>query len=146
MLPRTMVGGGARHGGKSNDVLVAAWMSGWCRGDGEETLVVFPAAGSATLGIELGWGQWGGGSEPRVWSPWPSPPLIGTVRQGPTSQEYGWTPPIMAQVKVQVAVGLSWWEINLTFFPLISPYTVTLYFDAFHFTLISFTIPSQINA
>jgi hypothetical protein len=52
-------------------------------------LVVIPAAGSATLGIEPGLGWWGGGSEPHVWSPWPLPLFIGTMRQGPTSQEYG---------------------------------------------------------
>jgi hypothetical protein len=54
MLLSTMVGGGARHGGKAVTSCAAAWMSGWCRGDGEETLVVLHAAGSATLGIGLG--------------------------------------------------------------------------------------------
>jgi hypothetical protein len=50
--------------------------SGQCSG-GMETLVVLPAAGSATLEIELGLGQWGCGgcSEPHNQSPWPQPPL-----------------------------------------------------------------------
>jgi hypothetical protein len=45
-----------------------------------------PAAGSATLGIGLGLGVGWRLGEPRHLSPWPPPPLIGTVRRGLTSQ------------------------------------------------------------
>ena len=49
--------------------------------------VVLPAAGSATLWIGLGLGQWGcGGDEPRTLSRLPHLLFIGTVRRGPTSQ------------------------------------------------------------
>ena len=46
--------------------------------------VALPAAGSATLWIGLGLGQWGyGGGEPRIPSRLPHLLFIGTVRRGP---------------------------------------------------------------
>ena len=57
--------------------------AGWSYGGS----VVLPAAGSATLWIGLGLGQWGcGGGETRTLSRLPHLLFIGTVRRGPTSQ------------------------------------------------------------
>ena len=54
--------------------------------------VALPAAGSATLWIGLGLGQWGcGGSEPRTVCHF-SHLFIGTVRRGPTSHEMAGRP------------------------------------------------------
>jgi hypothetical protein len=66
-----------------------------------------PAAGSATLGIELGLGQWGGGSDsqPRTLCPGPPPPIYGAVQRGPTSHLWAGHPRSGRRSRAQLAVG-----------------------------------------
>jgi hypothetical protein len=76
---------------------------------------MLPVAGSATLGIGLGLGQWGGdsGSEPRILSLWPRPPLICTVRREPTSQTRAGRPRSGREIRAHTwPLGQAWWRSN----------------------------------
>ena len=73
-------------------------------------------------------GNGGGGDEPRTTSCQSLPPLYRATRRGPTSLFLSWAPLIRVRVKgLDMAVGPSLVEINLTFSPLISSYIFTFY-------------------
>jgi len=81
--------------------------------------VALPAAGSATLWIGLGLGQWGcGGGEPREQSRLPHLLFIGTVRRGPTSHEMAGRPRSGRGQGVRLDRWVKTDEINSNILPL----------------------------